>query len=45
MNSKVIIAIAPTVNVPTKKMNPNTSITHDEIAEDIYPCYQEGAGQ
>ena len=41
--NKVIITVAPTGNVPTKQLNPNTPITPDEIAEDIYQCYQEGA--
>jgi len=40
---KIIITIAPTGNVPTKKINPYVPITTDEIAEDIYRCYQEGA--
>jgi 3-keto-5-aminohexanoate cleavage enzyme len=41
--NKIIITVAPTGNVPTKKINPNTPITPDEIAEDIYQCYREGA--
>lgn len=40
---KIIITIASTGNVPTKKMNPYAPITSDEIVEDIYRCYQEGA--
>ena len=40
---KVVITIAPTGNVPNKKLNPNTPITPDEIAEDIYRCYKAGA--
>ena len=40
---KVIITIAPTGNVPTKELNPYVPITPDEIAEDIYKCYEEGA--
>jgi len=41
--NKIIVTVAPTGNVPTKKLNPNIPITPDEIAEDIYRCYQEGA--
>jgi 3-keto-5-aminohexanoate cleavage enzyme len=41
--NKIIITVAPTGNIATKKLNPNTPITPDEIAEDIYRCYQEGA--
>lgn len=40
---KIIVTIAPTGNVPTKKLNPNVPVTPDEIAEDAYRCYQEGA--
>lgn len=43
MNNKLIVTIAPTGNVPTKKDNPNVPITPDEIAESVYRCYQEGA--
>lgn len=43
MNNKVIITIAPTGNVPTKAMNPNLPVTPQEIAEDIYQCWREGA--
>lgn len=43
MKNKVIITIAPLGNVPTKAMNPNVPITPDEIAEDIYRCYNAGA--
>jgi len=40
---KLIITVAPTGNVPAKKMNPHVPLTPDEIAEDVYLCYQEGA--
>jgi 3-keto-5-aminohexanoate cleavage enzyme len=40
---KIIITIASTGNVPTKKLNPHVPVTAEEIAEDIYRCYQEGA--
>ncbi|WP_042682192.1 3-keto-5-aminohexanoate cleavage protein [Anaerosalibacter massiliensis] len=40
---KLIITIAPTGNVPTKKMNPNIPVTTDEIVEDIIKCRKLGA--
>ena len=40
---KLIITVAPTGNVPTRQDNPCLPITPDEIAEDIYRCYQAGA--
>jgi 3-keto-5-aminohexanoate cleavage enzyme len=40
---KIVITVAPTGNVPTKQLNPNTPITPDEIADDIYRCYHQGA--
>lgn len=40
---KLIITIAPTGNVPTKEMNPNTPITTNEIVEDIIKCRELGA--
>jgi 3-keto-5-aminohexanoate cleavage enzyme len=40
---KLIITVAPTGNVPTRETNPNLPLTPDEIAEDIYRCYQAGA--
>jgi 3-keto-5-aminohexanoate cleavage enzyme len=40
---KVIITVAPTGNVPTREMNPHVPLTPDEIAEDVYRCYQAGA--
>lgn len=40
---KLIITVAPTGNVPTKKDNSYLPVTPDEIAEDVYRCYLEGA--
>ncbi|MFZ5753941.1 MAG: 3-keto-5-aminohexanoate cleavage protein [Bacillota bacterium] len=43
MGNKVIITIAPTGNVPTKEMNPHLPVTPQEIADQIYECWKEGA--
>ena len=40
---KLIVTVAPTGNVPTRKDNPYVPVTPDEIAEDLYKCYKEGA--
>jgi len=40
---KLIITVAPTGNVPTRETEPDLPLTPDEIAEDIYHCYQAGA--
>jgi 3-keto-5-aminohexanoate cleavage enzyme len=40
---KIIITIAPTGNVPTKKLNRHVPISPQEIAEDIFQCYKAGA--
>lgn len=40
---KVIITIAPTGNVPSKKLNRHVPISPQEIAEDVFRCYQAGA--
>jgi len=40
---KLIVTVATTGNVPTKETNPYVPITPDEIAEDVYKCYKEGA--
>jgi 3-keto-5-aminohexanoate cleavage enzyme len=40
---KLIITIAPTGNVPTKKMTPHVPVTPEEIANDIIACYESGA--
>lgn len=39
---KLIVTLAPTGNVPTKELNPNTPITVDEIVEDIKKCKELG---
>jgi 3-keto-5-aminohexanoate cleavage enzyme len=40
---KLIITVALTGNVPTKKMNPHLPLTPDEIAEDVRNCADAGA--
>lgn len=35
--------MAPTGAWPTKEDNPNVPLTPEEIAEDVYQCYQSGA--
>ncbi len=40
---KLIITVAPTGNVPTRETDPFLPVTPDEIAEDVYRCYQAGA--
>ncbi|MDF2634921.1 MAG: hypothetical protein K0R78_1795 [Pelosinus sp.] len=40
---KLIITIAPTGNVPTKKMTHHVPVTPEEIANDIIACYEAGA--
>src|SRR5665648_371745 len=40
---KLIIAVAPTGNVPTKKMNSNTPVTVREIVDNIKQCSDIGA--
>jgi 3-keto-5-aminohexanoate cleavage enzyme len=40
---KLIITVALTGNVPTKKMNPNVPMTPDEIAADVRKCAEAGA--
>ena len=40
---KLIITVALTGNVPTKKMNPNVPMTPDEIATDVRECAEAGA--
>ena len=41
--NKLIITVALTGNVPTKKMNPNVPMTPEEIAEDVRRCSEAGA--
>jgi 3-keto-5-aminohexanoate cleavage enzyme len=43
MARKVIITVAPTGNVPTKEMTPHLPVTPQEMADQIYECWQEGA--
>ena len=40
---KLIITVALTGNVPTKKMNPNLPVTADEIGADVRRCHDAGA--
>ncbi len=40
---KTIITVAPTGAWPTKEHNPNIPLTPDEIAEDVFKCWQAGA--
>lgn len=40
---KLIITVAPTGSVPSKKDTPHLPVTPDEIAETAYRCEQEGA--
>lgn len=40
---KVIVTIAPTGGMASKKQNPNIPTQPEEIAEDVYRCYQAGA--
>ncbi|SNS65057.1 3-keto-5-aminohexanoate cleavage enzyme [Anaerovirgula multivorans] len=40
---KLIITIAPTGNVPTKELNPNTPVTSDEIVDTVAKCRELGA--
>ncbi|MDU4960379.1 MAG: 3-keto-5-aminohexanoate cleavage protein [Sporomusaceae bacterium] len=43
VSNKVILTIAPTGNVPTKKLTHHVPLTPREIAADAYACWQEGA--
>lgn len=40
---KVIVTIAPTGGMASKAMNPNLPTQPDEIAADVYRCYNAGA--
>lgn len=42
-NPKVIITIAPTGGMASKKQNPNLPTQPEEIAEDVYRCFNAGA--
>jgi 3-keto-5-aminohexanoate cleavage enzyme len=41
--SKVIVTIAPTGGMASKQQNPNLPTQPDEIAADVYRCYNAGA--
>ncbi|MTI61486.1 MAG: 3-keto-5-aminohexanoate cleavage protein [Firmicutes bacterium] len=41
--TKTVITVAPTGAWPNKEDNPNVPLTPEEIAEDVYQCYQAGA--
>lgn len=43
MHNKTIITVAPTGAWPTKEHNPNIPLTPQEIAQDVYECWQAGA--
>lgn len=43
MNNKTIITVAPTGAWPTKEHNPNIPLTPQEIAADVFECWQAGA--
>ncbi|MBR3396603.1 MAG: 3-keto-5-aminohexanoate cleavage protein [Lachnospiraceae bacterium] len=38
-----IITVAPVGAWPTKKENPNVPLTPEEVAEEVYQCWKEGA--
>ncbi|MCL5039588.1 MAG: 3-keto-5-aminohexanoate cleavage protein [Firmicutes bacterium] len=40
---KLIITVAPTGSVPTKKENPNLPVTPEEVIEDAVRCFGSGA--
>jgi len=40
---KVIVTIAPTGGMATKEQNPNIPTQPEEIADDVYRCYDAGA--
>jgi 3-keto-5-aminohexanoate cleavage enzyme len=40
---KLVITIAPTGNVPTYKLNPESALTIDKIVEDVKKCKEAGA--
>jgi len=43
MGRKVIITVAPTGSIPTRKDNPHLPITADEVAEETRRAYEVGA--
>jgi 3-keto-5-aminohexanoate cleavage enzyme len=42
-SNKVIVTIAPTGGMASKKQNPNLPTQPEEIAEDVHRCYNAGA--
>lgn len=40
---KVIVTIAPTGGMATKEQSPHLPVTPEEIAEDVFRCYEAGA--
>jgi uncharacterized protein (DUF849 family) len=40
---KVIVTIAPTGGMASKKQNPHIPTQPQEIADDVYRCYNAGA--
>src|SRR5690606_38528101 len=40
---KVIVTVAPTGGMASKKQNPNLPTQPQEIADDVYRCYNAGA--
>ena len=40
--NKIILNLCPTGVIPTKNMNSAVPLSPDEIAEDVFTCYQEG---
>ncbi len=43
MSRKVIITVAPTGSIPTRKDNPNLPITAEEVAQETKRAYEAGA--
>ena len=43
MNDKVIITVAPTGSIPTRKDNPNLPVTAEEVAEETRRACEAGA--
>jgi 3-keto-5-aminohexanoate cleavage enzyme len=40
--NKIILNLCPTGVIPTKNMNSSVPLSPDEIAKDVFNCYQEG---
>ena len=43
MEDKVIVTVATTGAVTPNDLNPNIPLTPEDIAEDVYKCWQAGA--